>query len=181
MVGKGAVVFAVMGYVIANMRPSGSEEAGWQMVVELNPRLLAFILGEPEAEVAAAVDLLCSPDPESRTKDKEGRRLLRTGQFDYLVVNGWKYRSKRDPDKRRQQNREAQTRFRARKREQNAYGSGNDVANDAELLGIHQKAAKSNAAHAADLQTKLATATQMKIRPTWVSRADPGQAAPPLR
>ncbi len=47
LVGKGAEVFAVMGYVIANMKPRRAGENGeWRMVVEMNPKLLAFILGE---------------------------------------------------------------------------------------------------------------------------------------
>jgi len=110
MVGKGAEVFAVMGYVIANMVPDASVVG--RMVVELNPKLLAFIIGEPEDEIASAIEVLCSPDPESRSKEEEGRRLLRAGQFEYYVVNGWKYRQKRDPAKRREQNREAQQRHR---------------------------------------------------------------------
>lgn len=111
MVGKGAEVFAVMGYVIANMRPDWVGDAG-RMVVELNPKLLAFIIGEPEGEISAAIEILCSPDHESRSKEEEGRRLIRLGQFDYYVVNGWKYREKRDAEQRREQNRVAQERFR---------------------------------------------------------------------
>lgn len=116
MVGKGAEVFAVMGYVIANMTPTGLEVDGGKMAVELNPKLLAFIIGEPEAEIATAIELLCSPDAESRSKEHDGRRLLRLGQFEYEVVNGWKYRDRevRDPTKRREQNRASQRRYRAK-------------------------------------------------------------------
>ncbi len=115
LVGKGAEVFAVMGYIIANMRPrriGGREDGKWRMVVEMNPKLLAFIIGAKEGEIAAAIDLLCAEDSESRTKDEGGRRLLKIGQFDYVVVNGRKYRGGRDPEIRRQQNRESQARFR---------------------------------------------------------------------
>lgn len=115
MVGKGAEVFAVMGYVIANMVPDREVEG--RMVVELNPELLAFIIGEPEAEIEAAIELLCSPDAKSRSKEEDGRRLVRVGQFEYYVVNGWKYRVRRDPEKRREQNLEAQRRYRAKKKE----------------------------------------------------------------
>lgn len=104
MVGAGAVVFAVMGYVIANMVPD--REVGTQ--VEINPKLLAFILGESEKEVQGAIDYLCSPDPNSRSKVEGGRRLVKLGQFDYQVVNGAKYRAIRDEEKRREQNRVAQ-------------------------------------------------------------------------
>lgn len=126
LVGKGAEVFAVMGYVISNMQPrriGGREDGAWQMVVEMNPKLLAFILGETEAEIVAAIELLCAEDPESRTKDAGGRRLLKIGQFDYVVVNGKKYRGGRDPELRREQNRQAQERFR-KKRENGASGGG---------------------------------------------------------
>jgi hypothetical protein len=122
MIGKGAVVFAVMGYVIANMVPRG--DGGERMEVELNPKLLAFILGEPEKEVAGAIEMLCSPDGESRSKESDGRRLVRIGQFDYLVVNGAKYRATRDPEKRRQQNKEAQARWRERQKAQVAAAGG---------------------------------------------------------
>jgi hypothetical protein len=115
MVGAGAVRFAVWGYVIAKMRPD--DELG--AVVILNSRLLAPILGESVESVQESIDWLCSPDPESRSKTEEGRRLIRLGQFDYRVVNGAYYRSLRDEEQRRIQNREAQQRLRDKKKIQN--------------------------------------------------------------
>jgi len=112
MVGAGAVVFAVMGYIIANSKPDRS--VGTQ--VELNPKLLAFILGESEEDVAQAVETLSSPDPKSRSKEEEGRRLIKLGTFSYQVVNGAKYRVIRDEEERRRQNREAQARYRNKKK-----------------------------------------------------------------
>jgi len=120
MVGKGAEVFAVMGYVIANMVPDRT--APGRMVVELNPRLLAFIIGEKEETIESAIEVLCSPDPESRSKEEDGRRLIRTGQYEFHVVNGWKYRARRDPEKRREQNREAQARYRAKRQKRSRLG-----------------------------------------------------------
>lgn len=108
MVGSGAVVFAVMGYVIANQVPNFDGE----LVVELNPELLGFILGEKPKSVVEAIDFLCSPDAKSRTKVEEGRRLVKLGEFSYLVVNGRHYRAMRDPARRREQNREAKRRQR---------------------------------------------------------------------
>lgn len=108
MVGAGAVVFAVMGYIIANAVPD--REVGTQ--VELNPKLLAFILGEKQSEVEKAIEFLCAPDKNSRSKEEQGRRLVRIGQFSYRVVNGAKYRAMRDEEKRREQNREAKRRER---------------------------------------------------------------------
>lgn len=119
MIGAGSVRFAVMGYVIAKAMPRG-EPGSQEMVVELNPELLAFILGERDAggkqRVVDAIEFLCSPDPNSRSKDEEGRRLVRLGQFEYRVVNGMKYRTGRDPDKRREQNRVNQQRYRDKKK-----------------------------------------------------------------
>ena len=110
MVGAGAVVFAVMGYVIANGKP----DRAVGMQVELNPKLLAFILGESEKEVEKAIDFLCKPDPNSRTKDEDGRRLIQLGQFCYRVVNGAQYRAIRDEERRRETDRESKRRQRAK-------------------------------------------------------------------
>lgn len=108
MIGAGAVVFAVWGYVIATGVPD------WKggLEVELNPKLLGFILGESVEEVAVAIEMLCAPDGESRSKEEGGRRLMRVGQFAYRVVNGAKYRAMRDEERRREANREAQQRKR---------------------------------------------------------------------
>lgn len=110
MVGAGAIVFAVMGYVIACQKPD--KKVGSQ--VDINPKLLAAILGEDQEEVERAVAYLCSPDPDSTTKKADGRRLIKIGQFSYQVVNGAKYLAIRDEEMRRAQNREAQRRKRAK-------------------------------------------------------------------
>lgn len=106
MVGSGSTVFAVWAYVIASTRPPG--------IIEIHPKLLATVIGCPQAEVEAAVELLCSPDPDSRTHDHDGRRLLPEGRFCYSVVNWERYRMMRDDETRRIQNREAQRRWRNR-------------------------------------------------------------------
>lgn len=109
MVGMGPLAFAVWGYVIANMVPD--EEVGAQ--VELNPVVLSVVIGKTSpGEIEDVIKTFCSPDPKSRTPDKEGRKLVQLSHFDYQVVNGKKYRDIRDQEKRRQQNREAQERFR---------------------------------------------------------------------
>lgn len=111
MVGAGAMVFAVMGYVIAKWKPD--KEVGGQ--VRLNPALLGPILGESPASVQEAIDYLCKPDPKTSTPGEEGRRLVRIGQFDYRVVNAAKYHAMRNEEQRREQNRAAQERFRNKK------------------------------------------------------------------
>lgn len=94
MIGAGAHVFAVWGYVISHQRPP-------DFTVELNPKLLAFILGEPEEKVVQAIEKLCSTDAGSRSQDHDGRKLIRQGEYLYHVVNGAHYHSiKSDEEKR---------------------------------------------------------------------------------
>lgn len=112
MVGSGAIVFAVWGYVIANAKPD--REVGTQ--VEINPKLLAAILGESEPDVMKAIGFLCSPDPNSTSREEDGRRMVKIGAFSYRVVNGAKYRAIRDEEQRRQQLRDSQARHREKKR-----------------------------------------------------------------
>lgn len=128
MIGAGAVVFAVMGYVIANGQPDRA--VGTQ--VELNPKLLAFIFGEPEKDVESAIDYLCSPDPKSRTDTNDGRRLVRLGQFAYQVVNGAKYRAIRDEERRRETDRESKRRQRAKAK--GLPGPGTPLAGEAQAV-----------------------------------------------
>ncbi len=109
MVGSGAIVFALMGYVISNQAPVGEE-----LLVELNPKLLGFILGEEEAKVEQAIEFLCKADPNSRSKEESGKRLVRVGQFAYRVVNGRKYREMAKAERRKVLNREAKRRERAK-------------------------------------------------------------------
>lgn len=106
MVGAGAVVFAVWGYVIAKTKPR-TETVG------LHPTHLAMILGEQEAEIEKAVSFLCEPDPKSRSKEHEGRRLIPVGGYEYQVVNFKKYRELVLEENRREYMREYMTRRRA--------------------------------------------------------------------
>lgn len=111
MLGAGMGVFAVWPYVIANMR--GHPEYG--ALVELNPGLLAFMIGGcTTADIEAAIGKLCAPDPNSRNKNEEGRRLVKMGQFLYRVVNGGEYLRIRKAEANRQAHNEAQKRYRGR-------------------------------------------------------------------
>lgn len=112
MVGKGALTFAVMGYVVANSKPD--KNVGTQ--VELNPVLLSAILGEAVESVEKTIEFLCSPDPKSRSKGEDGRRLIRIGEYDYRVVNGEKYRNIKNEEDRRKANAMYQKVSRARKK-----------------------------------------------------------------
>jgi hypothetical protein len=108
MVGKGFASFALLDYVIANMKPD--KTVGFQ--VDLNSKILATVFGEPEESVVKAIEFLCAPDPKSRTTTEEGRRLVQVGTFSYRVVNGVKYDKIRNEEDRREQNRVAQQRHR---------------------------------------------------------------------
>lgn len=119
MIGSGCNVFALWSYVIASAKPPGT--------VELNPRLLASIFGCSAADIAQAIDFLCRPDPESRNKEHEGRRLLREGQFLYAVPSWPKYNAIRNEIERRQQNREAARRYRERKGSSSSATSSDDA------------------------------------------------------
>lgn len=110
MVGSGAAMFAVWPYVIAKMKPD--PDVGAQ--VDLNPALLAFVLGEEPEVIQGVIEKLCSPDPKSRTPDEDGRRLIKIGQFTYQVVNGAKYIALRNEEDRRRSNRIAKRNQRAK-------------------------------------------------------------------
>jgi len=111
MVGAGPHVFAVWPYVIAHMR--GHPEYG--ALVELNPKLLAFILGDEELEVVKAIDYLCREDGISGTPTEGGRRLVRVGTFLYRVVNGAAYLSLRKAEEKKFKHAQRQKRYSDRK------------------------------------------------------------------
>jgi len=58
-----------------------------------------------------SLEKLCAPDPYSRSKSNEGRRIIEN-EDGWHIVNYKKYRQKRNPETRKQQNREAQKRYR---------------------------------------------------------------------
>lgn len=104
MVGSGAPVFAVWGYVIAHARPPG--------MVEINPLVLATMIGCKEEEIERAIDYLTSPDPNSRSDAEDGRRMIKMGAFLYSVPNWQHYQALRNDQERRAYNAEAQRRHR---------------------------------------------------------------------
>jgi hypothetical protein len=97
MVGAGEHVFALWPYCIAHVRPPG--------VVEINPKLVAAIIGTTPENVQSALDFLCAPDPDSRSKVEDGRRLVREGQFLYRMVNFFEYRAKLSAEVKRENDR----------------------------------------------------------------------------
>ena len=111
MVGAGFHVYAVWDYCITKNRGG---------VIELNPKLLAFVLagGGDEAEklVKKAIDYLMAPDPESRSKAECGRRLVKEGTYQYRMVNWREYDGIKTIEALREYNRVKQAEYRARKR-----------------------------------------------------------------
>jgi hypothetical protein len=109
MVGAGLDVFAVWGYILANARRG---------MIELNPKLLAFILGGTEQEVAHAIRFLCQPDDKSRSKAEGGRRLIKESEYQYRVVNWNEYQQIKNEGERREYNRRKQLEYRERQKRQ---------------------------------------------------------------
>ena len=62
-----------------------------------------------------ALEVLKSPDPDSRSKGHEGRRIVDV-DGGWLILNGEHYREKMNADERREANRIYQKRFREKKR-----------------------------------------------------------------
>jgi hypothetical protein len=106
MRGAGCTRFAVWGWVIANTNRHS--------VVEINPEILAFLLGCSIEEVVEAVEYLCAPDPKSRCKDHDGRRLLKEGEFQYLVPTHEHYRKMKTTEEKKEYNRVKKQEQRAR-------------------------------------------------------------------
>ena len=85
-------------------------------VVDITPDAIARRTNVPEEIVLQAIVRLCQPDPKSRSKDEDGRRLLLLDShrdWGWSIVNYEHYRSVRDEESRRNY-------FRDKKREQRA-------------------------------------------------------------
>ena len=106
MLGAGGTVFAVWGWIIANADCKGT--------LEINPRLLSAIIGDPIEDVEKALEYLSQPDPNSRSKEQEGRRIVHVNAFTWEVVNHEHYRKIRNADERREYNRRKKAEARAR-------------------------------------------------------------------
>lgn len=118
MRGKGPEVFALWPYIISNCDRYG--------FLELNPEIVAFEIGMPEDRVIAVLDGFLKPDPKSRRKELEGRKLERVEEYMYRVVNYEYYRSQKNVEDRRDSNREAAERYREKKKEGKKKGVARD-------------------------------------------------------
>lgn len=78
-------------------------------------RAIAEETGLPRDKVEQAIVNLESPDPESRSPEMDGARIVRMDDhraWGWQIVNYGKYRAIRSEEDRREQNRLAQERFR---------------------------------------------------------------------
>lgn len=85
--------------------------------VDKHPRAIADEVGLTVEQVQAALATLEAPDPESRSPEHDGRRIVRLDThraWGWLLVNFAKYRAIRNEEDRMAQNREAQARYRAK-------------------------------------------------------------------
>ena len=159
MYGAGVCVFAVWGYVIAHTK-------GGQ--VELNPKALAGVLGCTPGEVEAAIEYLCSPDPQSRNKEHEGRRLLRVGEFAYDVPSYEHYHGIRDENDRREYMREYMQSYRSKKA-------------DAKGLRARKHASKHSKPPLAQTEAEEETDTEVTTTPLTPLAGGNGKAHLPVR
>jgi len=104
MFGAGPEVFAVWGYVVAN---------AYDSAIELNPNMLAAMIGMTPDAVNRAIDYLCQPDNRSRSKDDEGRRIVHEQGFFYRVVNHDFYRNIKNAEDKRLYDRNRKRKSRA--------------------------------------------------------------------
>lgn len=81
--GSGATELALMAYCVAC--------ADIRDRLDLNPKMLAAVLGCEEDAVVKAIKFLSSPDEESRSKKNKGRRIVKEGEYQYYVPNRAKY------------------------------------------------------------------------------------------
>ncbi len=135
MVGKGSAFFAVWGYIISHFVPD--RQVGAQ--VDLNPKVLAFVIGEKEEVVVGVIEDMCRPDAASRSQTEEGRKLVKIGTYSYRVVNGRYYRAIRNEEDRREYQRLKQREYRLLKKGRASLAERNSVKNegaDGEAEGI---------------------------------------------
>lgn len=84
-------------------------------VVDMTPTAMARRSSIPIERVRAAIDVLSAPDPDSRTPDDDGRRIVLIDDhrtWGWRIVNHARYRARRDEDARRADARERMDRLR---------------------------------------------------------------------
>jgi len=88
-------------------------------IVDKNYQTIASMTRWPIETVIAKISELMKPDPDSRSKKCDGARLALldpTRPWGWRIVNYVEYRNRRDSEARRTQNREAQQRWRDKRK-----------------------------------------------------------------
>lgn len=91
--------------------------------VDKHPSAIADETGLSIERVRDAIDVLMAPDLESRSPEMDGKRLVFIDDhrnWGWRIVNHAKYRAIRTEEDRREQNRLAQERYRAKRKNQSA-------------------------------------------------------------
>jgi len=110
--------------VFTNMLACADKEG----CVDKHFRAIADEVGLTVDEVKAAIEVLESPDSESRSPEKDGRRIIRINDhraWGWEIVNYGKYRAIRNDEERREQNRLAQEKWRNRNQRKPSVSSDN--------------------------------------------------------
>jgi hypothetical protein len=81
-------------------------------------------------QLQTAFDILASPDPNSTTKDEDGRRIVRISANLWQIVNYTYYRGMKDPEEEREKTRLRVAKHRAAKRDCN--GGNGSVTNSSD-------------------------------------------------
>ena len=156
MMGVGAHKQSVWVYALAHTR-KGS--------VELNPDLIAKQIGMSIAQATKAIEYLCSPDPESRSKEEDGKRLLKTGQYLYEVVNWNHYRSLHSEDERREYERIRKRNYRAKTKMSGTVPDMSGTNGDCPGMSLMSRNAEADA-DANPLRTATSSSEKKDIRTT---------------
>lgn len=157
MMGAGPDVFAVWGYAISHAQKDS--------IVELNPELMAVLIGMPKERVEKAMEFLMSPDPKSRNPDHEGRRMIRQGQYEFLLTTASYYRGIQSPEDLREYNRIKQRESRARRSGQAPIG----VSAKGDLHVGEGPDNEDCLKWLADVQKNGADYTEKEMRSAWLS------------
>lgn len=83
-------------------------------IVTLTPETLARIWLMDEAVIQKIWDDLAAPDPKSKNKENEGRRMVKTPDGEWYLTGHDKYREKYKQEKRRKQVADATRRWRSK-------------------------------------------------------------------
>lgn len=105
MYGAGADVFALWAYVISHTVNSR---------VEINPVAVAPKIGISVDRIEKALEFLQAPDPRSRSKEHEGRRMVKEGEYAFYIPNHRTYLNIRSSEDLRKYNARKQREHRAR-------------------------------------------------------------------